>query len=278
MTSRTLLASDLSYQSYRATAVHRTLTSRGIFTGGLYGFLVSMAKQVKDSDATDYVVCLDLPPYKRSAEYPEYKQLRRKRSDDDLHELHMQSKELILELIDVLGVPVLGVPGFESDDCIAHLVRTYRHRFDSIYAASNDSDLFQLFDNRNFKCMTGSGGFVDWRLLDAPPWSCTPEEFKLALAMEGTHNDVVGIPQVGPVTAMRAVREPAIMRKYREQWGDLIDRNLRLIELPHRDFPAAIRLPRRSGRGFDPRLLYRWCARFDIEVRQSMVTAFEKVL
>lgn len=278
MTPRVLLASDLSYQSYRATAVHRTLTSRGVFTGGLYGFLVSLAKQVKDTGATDLVVCLDLPPYRRSIEYPDYKLLRRQRGDDNLRELHKQSKALILDLLEALGVPVLGVPGFESDDCIAHLVRTYRHRFDFIYAASNDSDLFQLFSCHNFRCITGSGGYVDWLLLDKPPWRTTPEEYKLVLAMTGTHNDVAGIPKVGEVTAMRALREPAMMRKYREQHGDLIDRNLRLIELPHSDFPATTRMPRPAQRDFDPRFLYRWCARFDIEVQQSMVNAFEQVL
>lgn len=276
---RVLLAADISYQSYRAAAAHRQLSSRGRFTGGLYGFLVSTAKQIRETAATDYVACLDMPPYKRSEVYPEYKMLRKEKRDDGLYELHQATKPLILEFLQEFSIPVLGVKGFESDDCIAHLVQTYRHRFETIYAASNDSDLWQLFEHRNFKALRGSelSDVLDWRNLDAMPWCCTPEQYKLGLAMQGTHNDVAGIPKVGPVTAMRAVKDPVVMRQYREQWGELIDRNLALIELPHPDFPRDVRLPRKT-QGFDPRDLYRWCARFDIEVTRSMVDALEQVL
>lgn len=275
----TLLAVDLSYQVYRASAAHKMLTSRDTFTGGLYGFLSTLAKQIRETRADRLIICRDIKPYKRSEIYPEYKQLRKKKSDDDLFRLYQESMPLVLDVIEEMGLPVMAVPGFESDDCIGHIVSKYRHRFDWIYAASNDSDLYQLFTCEWFRLLKGSElkECIDYRNLKALPFACTPAEFMLASALKGTHNDVEGIAGVGDITALKAVKDPALMRKYREQHSALIDRNLSLIKLPHPEFPRELALPRSSG-SLDHRGLYRFCGRFDIEVTPSMVNSFEQVL
>lgn len=274
----TLLAVDLSHQVYRAAAAHKLLTSGDRFTGGLYGFLVSLAKQIRETGATSVVICRDMKPYRRSLIYPEYKQLRTKTRDEELYKRHVESMPYVLECIDELGLPVMAVPGFESDDCIAHIVRRSSERWEAIYAASNDSDLYQLFWCEWFRVLKAEvADSIDYRNLKALPFCCTPEEWTLASALRGTHNEIAGIPGVGEIRALQAVKDPAKMRVYREQYSALIDRNIELIRLPHADFPRHLQIPQ-ATKPFDHRGLYRFCARFDVEVTPTMVASFEKVL
>lgn len=275
---RTLLVVDLSYQVYRAAAAHDKLRSLdGEFTGGLYGFLTTLAKQIRETRATHVVIGEDRKPYRRSLEYPEYKQLRKKNANEDLLELHKASMPLVRRALECLTLPTWGVDGFEYDDLMAHTLRRYRHRYGMIYAASNDSDLYQLLGFSNFAVLRKE--MADAVTLDnlmAGPLGLNPEEFMLASALQGTHNDIAGIPGVGPVTAAKAVRDPALMRKFRDGHAELIDRNLRLIKLPHQDFPGDEELPMWRN-GFSHRELYRFCSRFDIEVTKSMIDSFEQV-
>lgn len=274
--SRTLLAVDLSYQAYRAASTRSNLTNaEGVFTGGLYGFLVSLAAVIRDTEATHVVICRDMRPYRRSLEYPEYKMLRKKTQDHDLKKLADLSMDQILEVCRVIGLPIVGVDGFESDDIIAHFVHTQRGRFNTIYAASNDSDLFQLFWCQWFKVYRkDKTDIMDyWKLAEVT--GLTPDQFMLSSALRGTHNDIAGIAGVGEKTALKAVKDPQLMRMYRERHANLIDRNLRLIRLPHADFPRAVGLPPRGK--FDNRSLYRFCARYDIEVTNNMLNSFEAV-
>lgn len=273
---RILLAVDLSYQAYRAASTRQNLTSAdGVFTGGLYGFLVSLAATIRHTDATHVVICRDMRPYRRSIEYPAYKMLRKATQDKDLKAQADLSMKQIVEACRVIGLPIAGVEGFEFDDLCAHWVKTQRGRFEVIYAASNDSDLFQLFWCPWFKVYRKDmTDIIDLEVLRATT-GLDPDQFMLASALRGTHNDIEGIPGVGEKTSAKAVKDPALLRQYRERHGALIDRNLRLIRLPHADFPRDTPLPLRLP--FHHRDLYRFCAQYDIEVTHNMLSAFEQV-
>jgi 5'-3' exonuclease len=274
--TRILLCEDMSYQVYRASAAHPMLTSRRTFTGGLYGFLTTFAKTVRETRATDVVFCQDVKPYLRSRDYPEYKLLRKKNADDELLKMYQSSMALVLELLGLLGFTPWGIPGFESDDLIAHAARKYRHRFTEIYAGSNDSDLYQLFTLPNFHVYRdGIANLMDGRALMKNS-GFTPDQFMLASAIQGTHNDIAGLPGVGPVTARRAVTEPAVMRKMREKGAAIIDRNLALIKLPHPEFPHEAALPVAPTR-FDARAFNRFLSVYDIDVTATMERAFQQL-
>ena len=276
MPDRIALLLDLSYQTYRAAAAHKGLTCGETFTGGLYGFLGTTAKMIRETAATHVWGMADSKPYKRSLIYPEYKQLRKKNADPELLAAFNESTPLVLEALKVLGIPVVSVPGFESDDCVASLVQAHHMRFKAMIAASNDSDLYQLLEYPHFQILRGSdrGSIVTRADLETGPMAMTPREFMLAQALQGTHNDVAGIPKVGPTTAYKIVKTPGLLRQAQERYGDLIQRNLMLSELPHHEMP---RLATPTMGTYNPRDLYRFCARFDIEVTKSMVDSFEQL-
>lgn len=278
-----LLAVDLSNQVYRAAAAHQTLTSRDTFTGGLYGFLVSVCSAVLKVGATDLVLCRDLKPYVRSQLYPEYKLLRQETRDPELKALADTSMQQVLDLAAALGLPVWGVPGFESDDLIGHAVRRYGWRFDLVVGMSNDADLKQLFSHPRFALFAngalqqpapGNPRFVVDKQVTA-----TPEEYVHMLCLMGTHNEVAGLQGVGPVRAAAMVQDPVKWRRAQAEHAELLARNRQLITLPHPQLEQAGRviLPR-ATRPFTPRDLYRFAARYDIDVTPRMTEAFEQVL
>ena len=272
-----LLLVDMSYQSYRASAANPNLTSDGRFTGGLYGFFSTLGKMVRESNATALVVGMDMKPYLRSSEFPDYKMIRKKAQDPELVARHKATMEQLHEVLPKLGVPMWGVPGFEFDDLVGHAVRKYRHRYEAIMAASNDSDLFQLLNAQNFYIVAS-----DWkdawtakRVMDKH--GLTPDEYMLATALTGTHNDLPGIHRVGEGKAFAAVKEPGKLRALMDQHRAIVERNLKLIKLPHAEFPWAERIPM-ATQAFDARAMYRALGKYDIDVTMSMSNALERTL
>ena len=276
MTARNILCVDLSNQAYKACHAFAGLTSEGRFTGGLYGFLVLIQKAARVINATDIVICQDTKPYLRSQMYPAYKSLRKEAQDPDLAEAVRYSITLVRELLDIIGWPLWSVQGFESDDLIAHVMRKYRHRYDLVVAMSNDSDLFQMFEFPNFAVYRGKKGLYtrddyieEWQGMGT-------EQFLVAHALMGTHNEVEGIKGIGPVTARDMVSHPFKLRAAREKHAAIIDRNMQLIKLPHDKLPYRTQIPPYT-RSYHERDLLRFCGRYDITLTQEMCSAFSKL-
>ena len=274
--SRVLLAVDLSYQCYRAAAAHPMLTSRRVFTGGLYGFLTTLGKMVRETKATEVAICADRKPYLRSLTYPQYKQIRKASADEELLKMFKQTTSLVLDFLAVANIPVWGLEGFESDDLIGHAGIKYRHRYKMIYAGSNDSDLYQLLWIPNFAIYTKDITSVVTGESVMRKHGMTPEQYAHSTALTGTHNDIEGIEGVGPVTARKAVLDPFLMRAIRAKHSDLIDRNRNLIKLPHADLPHDLTIPALLG-PLDMRSVYRWCGRYDIEVTSTIEQALKAI-
>lgn len=281
MTERVLLAVDFSNQLYRATATHTELTHDGTFTGGLYGLLVGVASAIHHTRATDLVICRDTKPYRRSLLYPDYKAGREATRDPEVHALYRASEPLALECFDLLGVPVWAVPGFESDDLVAHAVRRYGWRFKHVVAMSNDADLWQLFDHPNFRIYRNAKqGLQGPELLLTDYAGLTPAQYVLALALSGTHNEVPGLEGIGPKKSAAMVREPSAWRRAAVEHAALLARNTALIRLPHAELTqdGPVLLPTAARTGFPRRSWYRWAGRYDLNITPQMELAFEQVL
>lgn len=277
-TPSTLLVVDLKNQVYKATHAHGALFSGRVFTGGLYGLLVGMLRAVRDVQASHVVVATDSPPYVRRLEFEGYKGDRRKEETEESRMLLMKASQtfkMVPELLDALDIPLWELPGYEYDDACAWAVDNYSHAFDRVVAMSNDSDLYQLLPGSRFalyrgakKPMYGPKEFEkEFPGFDQSAWVTF-------LSMVGTHNAVPGIKGVGPVIAQRALRDPGTMRRVRVDHGHVLERNARLITLPHPTFPAdpgfRVRPHRFTLRAFDL-----FCHRYDITPTANMVEALQ---
>lgn len=270
-----ILAVDISNLLYRSCHSYRQLTSGDTFTGGIYGVMTLVAKAINSLQVDRVVICRDMKPYIRSEVYPEYKALRQESKDPVLAELVKDSLALVLEFCQVVGWPVWAVPGFESDDLVAHLAIKYRHRFDRIIAMSNDSDLFQLFSQRGFSIWRGQRGHYTKEDYDKE-WGLTSEQFKWALAFIGTHNDVEGVKGIGPVKAREIVLDASKLRLHRDTHRKVVERNYGLISLPYGPFPRTASLPTPTS-AYSERVLIRWAGQLDINLTKDMAEAFDRV-
>ncbi|MFP5219360.1 MAG: 5'-3' exonuclease H3TH domain-containing protein [Actinomycetes bacterium] len=120
----------------------------GAPTGAIRGFLDNVARIVRDTRPARMVSCLDLDwrPAFRVDAVPTYKLHRTVEggAEDEPPTLGPQV-EVLLEVLDALGVAVAGVEGYEADDVIGTLATRGTGAVDVV---TGDRDLLQLVDDR----------------------------------------------------------------------------------------------------------------------------------
>lgn len=275
---RVLLIVDLKNQAYKAASSHQTLFSGRTFTGGLYGFLMSVCKAIHEVKATTVVIATDTGPYVRKDDFAGYKSGRKENTDEVLLMKATSSMRLITEFCnDAIACPVWSVPGYEYDDICAWAVNSFKARYDRIVAMTNDSDLYQCFDEcAHFALYKGKQGLYTVEDFRSEFGAITRDQWITLLSLSGTHNAVPGIDQIGPVKALKAVMNPSVLRPLLEKHRRVIQRNRFLIELPHCTFPAdpGLRVQRHKFAMSD---VSRFCARYDINLTAHIVEAMHDI-
>ncbi len=145
MTSRlTLLDSpSLWYRAFHAVP-DSVVAPDGSPVGAVRGFLDLVGRVVRDTRPTELVATLDLDwrPAFRVEAVPSYKLHRTAEggAQEEPPALAPQV-EVLLEVLDALGVPAVGVEGMEADDVIGTLADRAAGAVDVV---SGDRDMFQL--------------------------------------------------------------------------------------------------------------------------------------
>jgi 5'-3' exonuclease len=277
---RVLLVVDHKNLLYRSTHAQARLFHKRVFTGALYGVMVSVLRAVRDVRATAVVIATDSSPYVRALEFPEYKSNRKRAGDDAENDVFLakaaQSDPLLRRFYDVISAPFWEVKGFEYDDLCAWAVRRYAPKYDRVIAMTNDSDLFQLFDTQGFgvyrNATKGVYTINNWED-DYPGLSL--DDWVTFLSITGTHNAVPGIEAgIGPKTAMKILSSPGQLRQVESAHAAALARNRRLIALPHADLPADPGLYVKKHR-FTLKAFTVFCSEFGITPTASMVEALQ---
>jgi DNA polymerase-1 len=206
------------FRAYHAIRTRMTSPVTGEPTNMTFGFVGMLLKLLKrdaaqlqgDGDPTYLAVALDIGGDRgtfRSTLYPDYKATRSEPPED----LGPQV-ERALKILELIGVPVLGVEGFEADDVIATIATTFsaRHPDVRVRIISKDKDLKQLL---------GSGTphtemydihtdvlITEQTLKDE--LGITPAQVIDMLTLMGdTVDNVPGVPGIGPKTAAQLIAE-----------------------------------------------------------------------
>ena len=183
------------------------------FVGMLLKLLKAESPNLAAAGKPDYVaLALDVGGDKgtfRSQIYPEYK-AHRKEPPEDL----APQVQRCLNMLKSIGVPIIGVPGYEADDVFATLVATLRakHADLRIRMISKDKDLKQLLES------SGDDHIVE--LFDVhtdTPFTMkslheetglTPDRVVDMLTLMGdTADNVPGVEGVGEKTAAAMIQE-----------------------------------------------------------------------
>lgn len=183
---------------YRAYyAIGDLITSTGIPTGAVLGF-VTMLNRLKADLAPDFLaVCFDLKgPTLRHGGEVDYKKDRKPMPEDLISQM-----QIVKEVIGAYGIPIFQLSGYEADDIIATLAVKFKKEVD-VYIASSDKDMLQLVDKYvKIYNPQKESKIVDEEQVFAQ-YNVTPSQITDLLALAGDSSDSIpGVPGIGPKTA-----------------------------------------------------------------------------
>ncbi|MFZ5800954.1 MAG: 5'-3' exonuclease, partial [Candidatus Omnitrophota bacterium] len=206
MSERKLILIDANSFCYRAFyAIRGLATSYGQPTNAVFGF-VNMLKKILKTENPDYVgVCFDVGRETfRQKKFSEYKIHR-----EPMPEALISQMPIIKEVIAAFNLPVLELEGFEADDVIATVSRSFATEKDlQVLIISGDKDILQLVGKRVRVFNPGKDGgvFDEKKVLEA--FGVEPKQIRDLLALMGDKTDnIPGITGVGEVTAKALLKE-----------------------------------------------------------------------
>ncbi|MGB6454464.1 MAG: DNA polymerase I [Streptosporangiaceae bacterium] len=197
---------SLAYRAFFALPPENFATTTGQPTNAVYGFTSMLINVLRDEQPTHVAVAFDRgEPTFRHEQYVEYKATRKETPADFRSQL-----SLIFEVLDVLGIQRLSVPGFEADDVIATLATAAASDMD-VLIVSGDRDVLQLVTDQVTVLYTMRGISEMARFTPAAveaKYGLTPAQYPDFAALRGDPSDnLPGIPGVGEKTATKWIAE-----------------------------------------------------------------------
>lgn len=210
-TSKKLFLLDayaLIFRAYYAFIKNPRVTSKGLNTSAIFGFLLALEEVLQKRKPTHIAVVFDTPtPTFRHIMYKDYKANR-----DETPEDIKKAVPYIKRLIEAYKIPVIDFPGFEADDVIGTLAKKASERGFITYMMTPDKDYAQLVSDNIFMLKPSRSGNESllWGVEDIQQEFGVnhPEQVIDILALMGDSADnIPGAPGVGPKTAMKLISE-----------------------------------------------------------------------
>ncbi|MFN2314922.1 MAG: 5'-3' exonuclease H3TH domain-containing protein, partial [Bacteroidales bacterium] len=197
----------LIFRSYYAFIKNPRVTSKGMNTSAVFGFLLTLEDLLTRQKPTHIAVVFDPPgPTFRNVLYPAYK-ANRDATPEDIR----IAVPYIKRLLDAYRIPVIEVPGFEADDVIGTLARKAAEEGYTAFMMTPDKDFAQLVTDRVVMYRPGRGGGVAeiWGVKEIiREYGVAPGNITDLLGLMGDSSDnIPGAPGIGPKTACKLIRE-----------------------------------------------------------------------
>ncbi len=198
----------LIFRSYYAFIRNPRVTSKGLNTSAVFGFLLTLEEVLQKQKPSHIAVVFDTPtPTFRHEMFSEYKAHR-----DETPEDIKKTVPYIKRLLEAYRIPVIDYPGFEADDVIGTLAKKASGDGFETYMMTPDKDFAQLVSENIFMFKPSRSGneSVRWGISEVKKEFSVekPEQVIDVLALMGdTADNVPGAPGVGPKTAMKLISE-----------------------------------------------------------------------
>jgi DNA polymerase-1 len=191
------------YAGYFAPMSQRLTSPSGEPTKATYIFTTAILGLIQRQKPDMLAVAMDSKtPTFRNEIYPEYKAQRPPMPDDMPGQINR-----IEQIMEAMRIPILRVNGYEADDVIGTLAKKAAADGYDCLICSGDKDVLQLLDDHisTFDIKTDTRTDV---VTMVEQMGVTPAQFVDCLALQGDASDnVPGIPDVGPKTAMGWIRQ-----------------------------------------------------------------------
>ncbi|MCM1310652.1 MAG: DNA polymerase I [Bacteroides sp.] len=197
----------LIYRAYYALFRNPRVTSKGVNTSAIFGFVNTLEDLIKKEEPTHLAVCFDPPGGHtfRHDLFPDYKANREKQPEDIT-----VAVPYIKQILKAMCIPVVELREYEADDVIGTLAHRASASSFTTYMMTPDKDYGQLVRNNIFMyrpALKGQGFEVR-----GPQQVCDrygidrPEQVIDLLALEGDASDnIPGCPGVGEKTAVKLI-------------------------------------------------------------------------
>jgi DNA polymerase-1 len=198
----------LIFRAYYAFIKNPRVTSKGLNTSAIFGFLLALEEVLQKRKPTHIAVVFDHPsPTFRHEMFKDYKAHR-----DETPEDIRNAVPYIKRLLDAYRIPVIDYPGFEADDIIGTLARKASERGFITYMMTPDKDFAQLVSGNVFMLKPSRSGNESllWGVEDIQKEYNVErcEQIIDLLALMGdTSDNIPGAPGIGPKTAMKLIGE-----------------------------------------------------------------------
>lgn len=203
--------SSLAFRSFFALFKSGLRRQDGVPTWAVYGFFNSFFDFIERKKPDGVAMCFDLaePTFRHEAS-ADYKANRSAMPDD----LAVQWP-IIRQGVELLGIPLYEMAGFEADDVIGTVAKLAEARGIQVQILTGDKDAFQLVDNelRSIKVLMpgrpGKGEILEYGRAEVfEKLGVWPEQVIDYKGLCGDASDnIPGVKGIGPVTAVGLLTE-----------------------------------------------------------------------
>lgn len=198
-------AYSLLYRAYHALPELRTRDGQA--TQALYGFALMLLRLLEEEKPDFLAVVTDRPGATfRDELYADYKANRPPMPEDLASQI-----PLVYELVEAFRIPVLGLEGYEADDCLGTVAEKAREQGLFTLIVTGDKDTLQLV-KPGIEVILTRRGIKDTERLDVEgvreKLGVPPERVADLKGLTGDPSDnIPGVPGIGPKTAVKWLNE-----------------------------------------------------------------------
>lgn len=185
----------------------RTLTnSKGVYTGGIYGFFNILFKLLDEEKPQYLAVTFDLhAPTFRHKKYAEYKANRKSQPEEFREQL-----PLLKQVLSAMNIQKFELEGYEGDDLVGTISKKAQDSGITPIIVSGDKDLLQLATDTVKVCIKGNTSETENYFADdvLQKKGVTPKEFIDVKALMGDNSDnIPGVKGIGEKIATKIIQQ-----------------------------------------------------------------------
>ena len=198
----------LIFRAYYAFIKNPRVNSKGVNTSAIFGFFNTFLDVIQKEKPNYLAVAFDSSAKTfRHDMFPAYKATREATPEDI-----KQSVPYIKNILEALNIPIFEVPGFEADDVIGTLSKTFAKKGYQVFMMTSDKDYCQLVEQNIFVYKPSRSG-NDIEILGVPEVNRLfeinhPIQVIDVLGLWGDSSDnIPGAPGIGEKTAKKLIKE-----------------------------------------------------------------------
>ncbi|MFN4146683.1 MAG: DNA polymerase I [Runella sp.] len=198
----------LIYRAHFAFIKNPRITSKGLNTSAIFGFVNTLLEVLKDEKPTHIGVAFDTPkPTFRHVQFEAYKAQRQEQPEDIT-----TAVPYVKQLLKALCIPILELDGYEADDVIGTLAKKAAREGFEVYMMTPDKDYGQLVEEHIYlykPAAMGKGVEIQGIPQILERWGIQHiSQVVDMLGLQGDASDnIPGIPGVGEKTAQKLIEE-----------------------------------------------------------------------